>query len=144
MPQLVFLRGLSCPQWLNKIAVNLHVDPEFLNSNMQFRCRETYAAYPAPPSTYDHIIRIRIVTIGRRDDIPWGRPNPQMVEKLRSEAKTKMESYRHDLVSNDNMRCGDSIVRDYHVLGERHFFLEQEISVYMHSGESAWTGELSK
>jgi len=138
VPQIVFLRGLACPQWMNKVAANVQADPEFLNSTMQFCCRETYGAYPAPPSAYDNIIRIRIPTIGHR-----GRPDSRTVETLRAEAKEKMEQYRHEL-SNVNIACGDSIVRDYHVLSEQHFFIEQEVSVYLHSpGESAWTGKHS-
>lgn len=141
LPQLLFLKGLSGPQWLRKVAATLQVDPEFLNSNMLFRCRETYAAYPAPPSAYENIIRMRIPTIGRRENVRWGLTDPQRVAKLRSEAKEKMGSYWHELgISGVNIACGDSIVRDYHVLGERHFFLEQEVSVYLHAEESTWTG----
>ncbi|KAK5171082.1 uncharacterized protein LTR77_004226 [Saxophila tyrrhenica] len=108
---------------------------------MLFRCRRTYSAYPSLPSAYDNIFRLRFVTIGRREARETGeggRSDPNEVDKLRAEADHQMRQYGQRL-STANVPCGDSVVREYHVLGERHYFLEQEVAISMHLKNAAWT-----
>jgi hypothetical protein len=142
VPQILFLNGYTCPRWLTGVASILAIEPEFLNSNMRFRCIRNYHSYPGLPSAYENIIRLRVVTIGSRETVGVRNPNPQLVERLRDEARTQMDSYRHKLQTNRDLYRGNSIVREYQVLSERHFFLEQEISINVSLHEGTWTGEM--
>ena len=83
-----------------------------------------------------------MVTIGSRETVKVKDPDPQLIGQLRAEAKMQMLSYRQSLKTTLDVRRGDSIVREYHVLSERHFFLEQEISINLSIDKGTWTGEL--
>jgi hypothetical protein len=142
VPQILFLNGYTCPRWLSGVASVLAIEPEFLNSNMRFRYIRGYRSHPGLPSAYENTLRLRVVTIGSRETKKVKDPNPQLVKQLRTEAETQMLSYRQKLKTNFHVRHGDSIVREYHVLSERHFFLEQEISINLSIRDGTWTGEL--
>nr|POE75757.1 glutamyl-trna(gln) amidotransferase subunit a [Quercus suber] len=140
--QLLFLNGYSSQEWVTGVGAVCETDPEFFNSNMIFRCRRTYFSYPSLSSAYPNIVRLRIMTIGSRD--PRGsRADSQRIDRLRADAATSMSIYRHELMLNSNVCCGDSIVRQYHVLDEKYFVLEQEIAVALHlHGKKGWIGML--
>lgn len=84
------------------------------------------------------------MTIGSKDT-RHTEPDADVVEKLRTKARDSMESYRHRLQTSNLIRLSDSIVRGYYILDERHFVLEQEISIFLDMREQnskAWTSEL--
>lgn len=142
VPQILFLNGYTCPRWLTGVASALAIEPEFLNSNMRFRCIRNYHSFPGLPSAYENIIRLRVVTIGSRETVGARNSDPKLVKQLRDEARKQMVSYRHNLQRNRDVCRGDSIVREYQVLSERHFFLEQEISINVSLREGTWTGQM--
>lgn len=139
-PQILFLRGYSSAQWLLKIASTCRTDPEFLNSNMIFRCRQDYFSYPSLPSSYENIIRLRVSTIGMREQVSGRRSNSLAVQKLRLKAEKDMRQYLLDLGSGNKVQTCDSIVRDYYVLDEQYFIVEQEVSVCLHTFSKSWLG----
>lgn len=142
LSQLLFLRGHSSSDWLSSVAAACNTDPEFINSNMLFRCRRTYFAYPSLPSAYDNMIRLRIATIGSRD-VRFTQLSQSHLESVRLKAKKQMDAYRHDLMLGSNAHLCDSIVRDFHVLDGQYFIVEQEIAICLHFSDEGWIGEQS-
>jgi hypothetical protein len=80
------------------------------------------------------------MSIGSRG-VRRSRSDPTIVEKMRAESRKQLDRYRHDLTTSPDVRLGDSIVRDFFILDEEHFALEQEISVCMHFQNTEWTGK---
>ena len=139
--RLLFLRGHSSPEWLSVVASFCDIDPEFLNSNMLFRCRRTFSAYPALPSAYEDIIRLKVITIGWRGFSERSR-DADSIPTQRAELKRHMERYQHELMVGTGVQLSDSIIRDHYVLDKRNFILEQEISICLNFDENkSWTGK---
>lgn len=109
---------------------------------MLFRYARGYRSNPGLPSAYENIIRLRVVTIGSREAEKAKHLNSRLTSQLRTEAKSEMLSYRQKLKAGRDVHPGDSIVREHHVLSDRHFFLEQDISINLSMRKGSWTGEL--
>ena len=132
---MLFLRGQPSPEWLSTIGARYHIDPEYFQRHLEF-CftvgRVNYFSALSLPSNPNYIIRLRYMTVGRRDE--KGRPTCQsMVDSLRLEGIKHMDRYAHCVGRNikSGTGVGDSIVRAYHVHDETHFSIEQDISIHM-------------
>ncbi|KAK0511027.1 hypothetical protein JMJ35_006579 [Cladonia borealis] len=137
-PQLVFLKGFPSPEWLLDVGATFGIDPEFFKLHMRFRESKEYHSSPSLPSSLEHIVRLRISTVGSREE-KRGVSHQINVDKLRSEASKSKHLYEHNLgVANDTKR-GDSVVRGFYVLDEKHFVIEQEMSVCLSQIAGSWS-----
>ena len=126
--QIAFLKRFPSSEWLLGVGALCQIDPEFFRLHLQFRDKKEYHASPSLPSSLEQIIRLRLCTVGSRED-KKGTSDQHNVDKLRREASEAKLLYEHDLGREHGFKRGDSIVRAYHVLDEKHFVLEQAISV---------------
>lgn len=138
--RLLFLTGYSTPRWITLVAAACKTDPEFLNSYLDFLCRNSWYSYPSLPSSYSNIVRLRVCTIGSRD-VRRRNASAEFMAKSRRRSAEAMSAYRDDLKIGKDMECGDSIIREHHSLDERFSVIEQEIAVCMHFENRRWTGK---
>lgn len=75
-----------------------------------------------------------------REQVSGRRSNSLAVQKLRLKAEKDMRQYLLDLGSGNKVQTCDSIVRDYYVLDEQYFIVEQEVSVCLHTFSKSWLG----
>ncbi|KAL8903057.1 MAG: hypothetical protein Q9207_004189 [Kuettlingeria erythrocarpa] len=121
--QIAFLNGYPSPEWLIGVGAILQIDPEFFKLHLRFRDWRDYHASPSLPSSLDQIIRLKICT----------------VDELRREAIEAKRLYEHDLERAHSCKRGDSIVREYHVLDEKHFVIEQDMSICLSQTDESWS-----
>jgi hypothetical protein len=62
---------------------------------------------------------------------------------LRGKAANDLHGYQTELRGNWALKPGDSIVRDFHVLDERHCVIEQEIVISIFDIGKTWIGMIS-
>ena len=141
--QIVFLRGYPSPEWLSALGTVFWIDPEFFKLRLRFRNSTEYFSSPCLPSSLEDIIRLRLITIGSRIE-KRGTSRSAAVESLRSEGRKALRTYAHELIVKTGVRRGDSIVRDYHVLDEKTFILEQEVYICLSKVGKSWAGEMLK
>ena len=140
--QIVFLKGFPSSEWLLGVGALCEIDPEFFRLHLQFRDKKECHTSPSLPSSLERIIRLRICTVGSRED-KKGTSDQYRIEKLRREASEAKRLYEHDLGRAHGFKRGDSIVRAYHVLDEKHFLLEQAISVCVSPHAGSWSSKYS-
>lgn len=75
-----------------------------------------------------------------REHASGRQPNSVAVETLRIKSEEKMKQYLHELSADREVSLSDSIVRDYHVLDEQFFVVEQEVAVCLHKFGKGWLG----
>ena len=107
--RLLFLQGFVSPMWLNCLGSKFEVDPEFYFRHLDFT-----SLFPSPhhftrmslPSMAD-IVRNHMVSI-----LSWNGVNPlaDSTAELRSSCKTQMSRYLHNLVNEQEIIPGDSVV----------------------------------
>ena len=141
-PQIVFLKGIISPEWINEIGSTYMIDPAFFQRHLSYRSavgRRNLYTYPSLPSSNESIIRLRISTIGSRNI-----DAPSYVQKevghLRSVTGEGMKRYLNDLNHERNLAIGDSLVRLMSVHDEKHFHIEQDISICIQNTSRSWTG----
>lgn len=143
--QIVFLKGYPSREWILALGAKYEVDPEFFSRHMDFRKSRSSLApsysVPALPSTSWHMMRLPCMTIGTRDGQQI-RGNAANILRARRQAEMSMERYVNELVRGVNFRTGDSIIRDYHLLDERNFVLEQLLTVCLKLASPHWIGVL--
>lgn len=143
---VLFLRGCPGPEWLARIGAACHTDPEMFNSHLVFRWHRKYFSHPTIHFTSEPIIRLRVTTIGSREQNSYG-SNQKFVDELRIDGIKAMQEYEADLKEPSYLKArsylkdGDSIVRGYAVLDEKHFIVEQELSICLNYVGSCWVGE---
>ncbi|CAG7563219.1 unnamed protein product [Fusarium equiseti] len=125
-PQVLFLRGHPSPTWLSTIGAFCHVDPELFRLFLRHRDVPGGDYYfGASPSSMSDMFRFNFVTIGRKA-CPY-RSSQADMDRGRSIAANSLRRYQADLRGNWALKPGDSIVRNFHLLDEQHFVIEQEI-----------------
>ncbi|CAG9952030.1 unnamed protein product [Clonostachys rosea f. rosea IK726] len=87
---------------------------------------------PVLPSDTLNIIRLRIVTIGDREDNSWG--SPSEIDNLR--AMGQLVEYVHRLRRQDGLEAGNSVVRAFNVHSAQYFSIEQDITVTVQNYKS--------
>lgn len=139
--QVLFLQGYLSPQWVATIGSLCLTDPHYFNAHLRFKCRRDYFSSPTLPSGAENFITLRFITVGSREaksETNLVEPDQDMVDDLRADGEKAMHRYEHDLQVGNNLKEGDSIVRAFSVLDEKHFLIEQEISLCLHKLEKDW------
>lgn len=149
--RLLFIRGNIAPEWLNAIGGKFHLDPEFFQRHLDFKCvvgRPDYFPLPTLPSAASHMTRFRLNTIGyvMRQHKHRGWLEQVDLDTTRQRAENSWASYLERLSRGRKRegRPGDSIVREFSVHDHHHFSLEQDISVHIKFTGDKWLGELTK
>lgn len=123
---LLFVQGFPSAKWLSTIGAICKINPEFFNYFLRFGSRTDFFSAPSLPSTASDVIRFRFVTIADRTD-KTGSSRQDVVDKLRNSARDRMRGYQNDLWLGREVTEGDSIVRRYSVLDEKHIVIEQDV-----------------
>lgn len=138
-PQVLFLRGHPSPSWLASIGAFCYVDPELFRWFLRYREAPGSDCYfDCPPSSMSNIFRFKFSTIGsqsHRYDSPQ-----EVVDALRQKAAKEFEKYQQSLRLPFTPQPGHSIVRNFHVLDERHCVIEQEIVISILEIGKTWMG----
>jgi hypothetical protein len=138
-PQVLFLRGHLSAEWIKTIGSFCRIDPEVFRWNLRFLNRQDYFSFPSLPSVSSNVVKLRFVTIGLRESM--GSQSAQAtVDILRAQGIEEMHRYQQYLMVNNGIKKGDSIVRDYFVIDDKHFCIEQEITVSFNKLGKTWTG----
>ncbi|KAJ5384992.1 hypothetical protein N7517_002903 [Penicillium concentricum] len=83
-----------------------------------------------------NIFRFKFFTIGSKNY--RRRSSQEEVDALRGRAFNDLQRYQAELRGNWALKPGDSIVRNFHVLDERHCVIEQEIVVSVFDVGKTW------
>lgn len=62
-----------------------------------------------------------------------------ILDGLRDEASHAKHLYEHNLGVANGIKRGNSVVRNYYVLDEKHFLIEQDISVWLSRAAGSWS-----
>ncbi|KAL8669799.1 MAG: hypothetical protein Q9168_005633, partial [Polycauliona sp. 1 TL-2023] len=130
--QIVFLKGYPSPEWVTGVGALFQIDPEIFKLFLQFRDRKDYHATHCLPSFLDQILRIRICTVGSREE-KTGASDQAKVDKARSvasKAKTKFPQSAA-LLAEHYAECVDM-----QLLGNDPFYALTELFQVAANGES--------
>lgn len=145
---ILFLRGRPSSEFLAHIGAMYRIDPEFFQRHLDFHSttgRLNYFPLPSLRSSSSYIIRLRYMTLGQ-----WNGQGENLgrsaVDVARRDSEKEMIKYRNllNLSIERDQDLGDSIVRAFLVVDEKHFALEQEISICVNRSESGWTGRFAR
>ena len=142
-PQVLFLRGHPSPSWLATIGAFCNVDPELFRWFLRYREEPGSDYYFGhSPSTMSNMFRFRFFTIGSKT----GRYKSSQaeVDALRLKAANDLRRYQTDLRGNWALKPGDSIMRNFRLLDERHCVIEQDIVIHIFDIGKTWMGTMSK
>ena len=141
-PQVLFLRGHPSPEWLSSIGAFCYVDPELFRWFLRYRVELGSDYYfNSAPSIMSNIFRFKIFTIGSKNH--RSRSSQKEVDVLRGKAADDFQNYQNKLKGNWDLKPGDSIVRNFHMLDERHCVIEQEITISIFDIGKTWMGMIS-
>lgn len=133
---VVFLRGYASPQWLNAVGAKYRVDAEAFRRHLDIKQAPLYFDLPGLQSTSIHIISIPLISIGI-----WSHAiSASDMDDVRREA-SKGDLHTHSFRNPPRSGVGSSIVREYLMLDEKYFAIEQQLSVHVHeSKDRSWAG----
>lgn len=141
-PQVLFLRGHPSPSWLLSIGAFCYVDPELFRWFLRYRAEPASDYYfDSAPSIMSSIFCFKFFTIG--SNTYRYRSSQEAVDTLRGKAANELLSYQNELRQKGVLQIGDSIVRNFHVLDERHCVIEQEIVISIFDVGKTWMGMIS-
>jgi len=95
-----------------------------------------YFTLPALPSSSSNIIRLRIPSVGHRQHD--GASDQEEIERLRQNASSQMKQYNASLKRESYVKTGDSIVRSFAIHDQRHYSLEQDVSICVNDFGKGW------
>ena len=142
---ILFLQGLPSSQWLSIVGGAGRVDPEFFQRHLDFWStigRINYFPLPSLPSTSENMIQLLYISIGQREN-PGEKRTQKEIGLMRQAGMKAMSRYTHNLNTcmDGGSAVGNSIVRDFDVLDESYFVIEQRISIYCSRGGHARTSK---
>ncbi|KPI37180.1 uncharacterized protein AB675_1582 [Cyphellophora attinorum] len=140
--QIVFLGGFPSPLWLKSIGAKYKLDPEFFRRHLDFLDpHQVSSAFSEPslPSETWHLLQLPVYTLGLKH-IAGRRERPDDHATRRSKAQHALIAHHRQLriPSGTDDRLGKSIVRNYHVLDDSHFAIEQRISICLQESRSSY------
>lgn len=138
-PQVLFLRGHPTPDWISHIGAFCYTDPELFRWFLRYRAEPGSDCYfDFAPSMMSNILRFKFFTIGSKNY--RNRSSQKEVNTFREKAAENFRAYQAELRNSWALRPGESIVRSFHVLDERHCVIEQEIVVSTFDIGKTWMG----
>ncbi|KAI4912500.1 hypothetical protein J4E90_005904 [Alternaria incomplexa] len=119
----------------------LKIEYEFWYRHLIFRScisRPDYGSLPNLPSSTGPLLRLPVYTVGykRRK----GQTGQQQLDKRRATSRSLMQTYKDMLAkSEEKWAMGDSMVREFDVLDDDHWCLEQQVSVSLSKSKGEWS-----
>jgi hypothetical protein len=136
--KVLFLNGFAPPEWLNLIGSRYRIDPEFFRQHLSFMRREGQFDQPELPYTSRNIVKLPFYTIGK-----WNIDRPSKRHSVANEWPEVSRGIASYLRSLDvTTQAGQSIVRKIIFHDQKHFTVEQEISICIEAKDRGWTGWL--
>ncbi|KAF2170767.1 hypothetical protein M409DRAFT_63836 [Zasmidium cellare ATCC 36951] len=135
--QLLFMRGLAPPEWLNTIGSTYRVDPEYIRQHLRFLQPYEQFDIPGLPTIFTNCVRLPLMTNGIRDG---GEHQEQLggADMVQDRKDTSMRINMHLQNLDKNDRGGQSIVRKLMLHNKRYFSLEQEVSICVVRKRGGW------
>lgn len=128
--RIIFLSGFMPAEWINHLGARYLVDPEFFGRHLSFRyASENLGNYSIPrlPSSSRQFIELPVITLGRRLSVPQ-----DSIRKLRERGRQRLSQHHNILIAGGpSMKAGQQMVRDYYLLDEVNFAIEEQISIYI-------------
>ncbi|KAH3919648.1 hypothetical protein HBI56_029420 [Parastagonospora nodorum] len=138
--QLLFVRGFLSPEWLSTIGSKYMLDPEFILRHLDFFAgsvqRHGYGL-PSLASTNSNIMRLCTSTIVHRDE-RFRVNHPDKLIRCRREQREEMSGYKRQL--RNQAKCGDSLVREFSTIDDKHSLVEQWMSLCVAKSAEGWLG----
>lgn len=140
---LLFLRGYPSAEWILELGSRYNIDPEFFHRHMHYLSDSRDAARRTPfvlPSSQMTTFQMSLTSVGTQADSTYAD-----VKSKRAAAVRKMDLYLHNLRVRQGWRCGNSIVRSFDIHDEKHFSIEQTVTVHVASIDKItdrWIGKL--
>ncbi|KAF2673380.1 hypothetical protein BT63DRAFT_154624 [Microthyrium microscopicum] len=125
--QLLFLCGYPSAHWANLVGSKYRVEPEIFRRQLTFGTITDHYDLPALPSASQNILRLPVNTLGR--------PNP--TTKNRVEGKKALLRHFQSLGAKPDL-IGESIVRKYSFHDDRHYSIEQDITISVMKRGKGW------
>jgi hypothetical protein len=132
---LIFLKGISSPDWIRILGSDYSVDPEFFKVHLNFLFRRTNFSLPGPPSS-SRTLRLRLTTLGMAEPM-----NAQSANSWRNRCIESMQAYRKNLQSLKGFPLATSIIRKLSCFSDGTFALEQELSISIIELQGRWIGK---
>ena len=142
--QLLFIRGFLSSAWLATIGSKFEVDPEFLLRHLDFFARSDsrhFYSLPSLPSTSASMVRLCVSTIVRQD-VTSELDVPEALLDNQNKHAEEISMYQRQLPNR--ARAGDSLVRGFSIISDRHFIIEQWISISITRNGDGWLGKYYK
>ncbi|KAF5003987.1 hypothetical protein FDECE_9487 [Fusarium decemcellulare] len=124
---ILFLQGAASPEWLNVIGARYGIDPEFFRRHIDMQFAPLYFDLPALQSSSLDMVAVPLISIGK-----WGVTMPSHMD-INTERRESRTSNRPMVRLVNNQPVCASTVRQYLVLSQNYFAVEQIASVYMHT-----------
>ncbi len=132
---LVFLRGMSTPDWLVNIGSECGMKPGCLREYRNFFDPVDDFSLPAPPWR-TKVIKLGLTTMGRDPS-----QDPQFLKEWSKHSSEAMSQHKRHLKTSRDSTLGESIVRDFLTFDNGVFAIEQELSISVAREEGGkWTG----
>jgi hypothetical protein len=131
--------------WLVQVGISLKVDPEFFFRHLDFLSSlssENVFAQPSLVSASSNVMQFSYITIGENRQ-PYATTAQQDIDNLRHCAAKDMAEYYNRLAKSIDRSQGQSLVRQYHFLDDKHFAIEQRASICFQKLDRDWTGKWS-
>lgn len=147
-PNIVFLHGQPCPDWLRSIGARYDIDVEFFARHMEQSLRsapERSLIFRTLPSD-QKFPRLKITTMGslrpvRSSPGPlYGRVSQDVTDRLRTQLLAKLKQCADFLRDPSTISTGDSMMRSFFVHDEVNFSFDQYISICVKKTGSKWIG----
>ena len=139
---IVFMRGHQPPECLTRIGANFNIDPYFFLRHLEYwwssRPLKLFSSPYLPSASY-RILRLKLVTLGEREEKGGWSSSPQ-IQSLRAKSESSMKDYLSDVTREYTLNPGNSIVRTFNVHSTQYFSIEQEVTVTVQPRGSGWLG----
>jgi hypothetical protein len=126
--------------WINTIGAKYLIDPEYFCRHLKFRSVDdvsnTYSIPPLPSASW-HLIQLPVMTACARDAFRTSTQTEALL-RIREKGAKSLAAHQREIrnLLQSQLDVGKSMVREFHVLDETHYVLEQRISICMKEGNN--------
>ncbi|KAL4941072.1 hypothetical protein BDV06DRAFT_195278 [Aspergillus oleicola] len=140
--QVVLIQGFISPAWVAAIGSKYDIDPEFFKQHLDFLSEEdstscksglTLSSLTTPKRDR---FRLCVRSIFEHRDLKPG--DSGALKAQQQKQKDEIRAYKERLGTTD-VRCGDSIAREYSIVCPRFSVMEQWISICIKVSYNGWT-----
>jgi hypothetical protein len=143
---ILILSGYPSAEWISHIGSEYRIDPEFWHRHASYLDTERPSQSETKfmlPSECNSIIHLPLVSIASHKIVD-GVATPEIVARQRRESALAMADYRYRLRIGLKWKPGDSVVREFEILDEDHFIVEQTATICVTAKDEKKTSWIGK